>query len=603
MGDKIKCEICGAMFNAISWSHLSSHGIDIAQYVDKFPNSPLKSLESIAKKKAGSTKANALRKGVKRSAEVRDKISKTKQANPKQAWNKGSTMPIEQRQRLSAKKKELYSSGQIEHWNLGNKTSAETKAKISATALAANRQHSQESKDKRAVTIEQKKESGWKPWLQQEGGVEKMQQLMIDRYGTPHPMHVDQLVAKKQETTMQRYGAINVMHSAEIRKKIKQTNNNKYGVDNAMSSFDGWVKQHQSFSSLDLSADQLLEIYTKLRDPQWLRDQHYVERKTALQIGSELGVSYHAVTRALRACDLEVQNYFTSYNETQLVNIIKQSTQLEVLQGIRTIIKPLELDIVIPAKKVAIEMNGNYWHSELNGKDRNYHINKMKQANAAGYRLIQVLESEWAQNKEIVISRVLHAIGGQSTVVHARKCTVRRIDEQQAHQFISTAHIQGYVRAQYSYGIFDHTAQLVAVATFCRSRYDKDVEYELLRYCTLPGTSVIGGAGKALRTFIREVRPKTIVSYCDMRWGTGNLYKQLGFTYAGYSNPNYWYFKCSSPLSLMSRQQFQKHKLANLLETFDPDLTEWENMQLNQYDRIWDCGSTKWILTCHDDLK
>jgi len=27
------------------------------------------------------------------------------------------------------------------------------------------------------------------------------------------------------------------------------------------------------------------------------------------------------------------------------------------------------------------------------------------------------------------------------------------------------------------------------------------------------------------------------------------------------------------------------------LTSFDEKLTEWENMQLNGYDRIWDCGN------------
>jgi len=31
--------------------------------------------------------------------------------------------------------------------------------------------------------------------------------------------------------------------------------------------------------------------------------------------------------------------------------------------------------------------------------------------------------------------------------------------------------------------------------------------------------------------------------------------------------------------------------LSEKLELFDPALTEWENMQLNGYDRIWDCGN------------
>ena len=41
----------------------------------------------------------------------------------------------------------------------------------------------------------------------------------------------------------------------------------------------------------------------------------------------------------------------------------------------------------------------------------------------------------------------------------------------------------------------------------------------------------------------------------------------------------------------ISRLQFQKHMLESKLEIFDSNLTEWENMQLNGYDRIWDCGN------------
>ena len=41
----------------------------------------------------------------------------------------------------------------------------------------------------------------------------------------------------------------------------------------------------------------------------------------------------------------------------------------------------------------------------------------------------------------------------------------------------------------------------------------------------------------------------------------------------------------------MSRVQFQKHKLKKKLKIFDPDLTEYANMVINGYDRIWDCGN------------
>jgi len=42
---------------------------------------------------------------------------------------------------------------------------------------------------------------------------------------------------------------------------------------------------------------------------------------------------------------------------------------------------------------------------------------------------------------------------------------------------------------------------------------------------------------------------------------------------------------------------FQKQTLKDKLEMFNPELTVWENLQMNGYNRIWDCGNHKfeWI--------
>ena len=39
--------------------------------------------------------------------------------------------------------------------------------------------------------------------------------------------------------------------------------------------------------------------------------------------------------------------------------------------------------------------------------------------------------------------------------------------------------------------------------------------------------------------------------------------------------------------------KYQKHKLKNLLQNFDPKLSEYENMIQNKFTRIWDCGNLK----------
>ena len=70
------------------------------------------------------------------------------------------------------------------------------------------------------------------------------------------------------------------------------------------------------------------------------------------------------------------------------------------------------------------------------------------------------------------------------------------------------------------------------------------------------------------------------------------LYSRLGFSLVSESSPNYWYIKDGE---LFNRIQFQKHKLKGLLEQFDESKSEWQNMQDNGYDRIFDCGNLVYV--------
>ena len=89
-----------------------------------------------------------------------------------------------------------------------------------------------------------------------------------------------------------------------------------------------------------------------------------------------------------------------------------------------------------------------------------------------------------------------------------------------------------------------------------------------------------------LKKFI--INNNNLVTYVDLRYGNGNGYKN--WEIIGQSNPNYWYFK---DYFLENRMKYQKHKLKNILENFDPKLSEYENMIQNKFTRIWDCGNLK----------
>jgi hypothetical protein len=116
----------------------------------------------------------------------------------------------------------------------------------------------------------------------------------------------------------------------------------------------------------------------------------------------------------------------------------------------------------------------------------------------------------------------------------------------------------------------------------------KSNNWEINRFASLLEHTVIGGASKLFKSFIKEVNPNTVISYADNRWSDGNLYQTLGFNKISDGTPNYWYFLPNSNLRI-HRYTLRK------TDSDDSNLTEYENRALQGYNRIWDSGSSKWV--------
>jgi hypothetical protein len=155
--------------------------------------------------------------------------------------------------------------------------------------------------------------------------------------------------------------------------------------------------------------------------------------------------------------------------------------------------------------------------------------------------------------------------------------------------FMNENHIQGYAPSSINLALL-YENEIVAMMTLGKSRFNKKYQYELIRYVVKQGCSVVGGASKLFKHFVKEFDPKSIITYSDKRWNTGKLYSTIGFTYLHTASPNYFYFKEGSN-QLWSRVHYQKHKLEKQLKVFDPEKTEWENMVIDGFNRIWDCGN------------
>ena len=86
--------------------------------------------------------------------------------------------------------------------------------------------------------------------------------------------------------------------------------------------------------------------------------------------------------------------YHNSLDQQNLVNFIRSFYKGQIEQNNRKIIRPKELDIVLPELKLAIEYNGLRWHSFEEGMPKNYHLMKSIMCRKVSYRLIHIYEFE-----------------------------------------------------------------------------------------------------------------------------------------------------------------------------------------------------------------
>ena len=278
-----------------------------------------------------------------------------------------------------------------------------------------------------------------------------------------------------------------------------------------------------------------------------------------------------------------------SYGEIEVYNYITECYNGKILLNQRNIIPPNELDIYIPDKKLAIEFNGNYWHSTV-FKDKKYHQNKSVLCGRKHIHLLHIFEYEWKTNKDKIKKLIRHYLCEQH-VVYARKTEVRIIDNAEAENFCNEYHLQGGIKSSINLGLF-HEDKLISVLTMGKSRFDSAYEYEILRQCTMDGIIVQGGLSKLLSYIKSNTSINSIVSYINLSKFYGVSYLNAGFklTPDKFTDPGYVWV--NNDCSVVTRYQAQKHKL---VEKGLGSVNETENeiMERLGYYKVYDSGNIK----------
>ena len=430
---------------------------------------------------------------------------------------------------------------------------------------------------------------------------DRIKQTNLEKYGVDNPFKNKEKIQKiVNEKSLEKYGTQWPSQSQEVKNKIKQTNLEKYGVDNPFKikknkEAIAKIRKEKNYYNLVNRISDSFEIITTLNEYYTI---DCLETPIKLKCKACNTVfDFFVIDGHFPYCSKCLNSSIGgSFSEDEVADYIASIYTGKIERNKRIFLdNKYEIDIYLPELKIGFEYDGIAWHSENFGnKDKNYHLNKQNYAASKGIQLYFIRSNEWSEKKSIVKSIINAKLHYNVNKIFARKCIVKEIDNFESENFLNKNHIQGNGKASIKIGLY-YNNELVSVITLAKARFNKNYEYELIRFANKLNTSVIGGFNKMISYFIKKYNPKSIITYSDKRLFNGDIYKNAGFTYLYDSAPNYVYVKDKAIAG--SRIEFQKHKLRNKLDNFNENLTESENMFNNGYDKLWDCGNKVYVLT------
>jgi len=318
----------------------------------------------------------------------------------------------------------------------------------------------------------------------------------------------------------------------EIKEKIKKQNKEKYGVENVFSlkqfrSDNKWIKDNSVKQwnnrgyKIEYVNDKIINVY----------DQCENHNPFTIDIIN----FYNRANRNRNGIICSICNPINSFSsfELEFEDFLK-SLNVYYEKNYKKLIKPLEIDFYLPEYKLAIELNGIYWHSNL-FKDKNYHKEKLDKCLKQGIQLIQIWEDDFYNKKNIIKSLIKSKLN-LNNKIYIKNIDIKQISYNEYNNFLKDNDISGPINSSIRLGLFEND-NCICVMGFTKNKND----YELHRYSSLLYSDIINGPFYLLNYFEKTFLPNHIKTYINRDYFNSDLFKTLGFNLNKILGPKQFY--------------------------------------------------------------
>ncbi|MBB2144978.1 hypothetical protein GM921_05760 [Pedobacter sp. LMG 31464] len=235
-----------------------------------------------------------------------------------------------------------------------------------------------------------------------------------------------------------------------------------------------------------------------------------------------------------------------------------------------------------------VPLDNNFNPEELIALQAKYQKNDIQ--------LIHLWEDVWLAKRTQVLNR-LYSFLGLNKSFHGRKAKIETLTQKQTSNFLTENHLQGYVKAKYSFGLIaDH--EIIGLASFSEARpmKSKGENYqsaELVRFASKGGLTIVGGLSKLIKHFTKQIKLNDLMTYADRDWSLGKGYDKLRFIVSEITEPAFLYVNNETLV------RYFPHRLPkNILLDFEAqnNLNLDDFLALNGYTKLFNTGNLKYHL-------
>lgn len=396
---------------------------------------------------------------------------------------------------------------------------------------------------------------------------QKSKETCLKKYGVEFSFQSENNKEKTKETILKKYGVEKIGLAKEIRNKIRKTNIEKFGTDMPLKSKEIYQKTmkkvHLNSYEFFLKDENVIPLFSF---DEYDSNISKLFKWKCRKCGNEFFA--YAYGNECEKCNPKLHG--VSNMENDLFNFVKEIDSKDfVKHGDKKQIYPFQIDIYLENRKIGFEFNGMFWHSELNGKTQNYHLDKLLLAEKNGIELFHIFEDYWEYKKDIVKSKIEHILQKSKQKIYARKCIVSEVSSNAANKFYKENSFKIKSKGKLHFAL-KYNNEIVSCMSFSRNDSNFILEdFVVKKFCHIPG------AFSRLLKKVEIYNPKTITSIVDRTIFKKDTFLKNGFTLLETTEP-----KCFL-VNAKTRKRLSIETTPKTEKTF----------------KIWDCGNLVFVKT------